>query len=150
MRVFGLVLCCIAAVAQEPPPDPLHDVVNAYVQALLEGRFEEAATNRQEARKRLESLPVDSPMFPGWVASVASLYSGARRNVEAREVVQSAIARSAALGDGHPNRRQLLEQAANLWQLNGYLLESVAALEKLMAMKKSTAPTPQPQFHAVA
>ena len=142
-RTIGLLVCSFAALAQGPLQDPMRDAVDAYRKAHRDGRFDEAAAKRQEARKLLDRIPVDAPSFPSWVSSVASLYSGAARIAEARDVLQAALARTSALGESHPNRIQILEQIPNLWQQNGELLQYTAALERLVAAKEAAALRPK-------
>jgi hypothetical protein len=141
MRRALLCLLVAAAVrAQQRPADPIFARQQAVQKARTEGRFAEAAALRDEARAILRVLPADSGPFAGWVSNVASLYQETGRTADARAVVEEALARTAALGDGHPLRIQLLVQLAGLWQADGNLLRAVSCLEKATAAHQSAAP----------
>ena len=128
-RTLLCVLCSLTVLAQEPRP-PLDLALEAYRTAHTEGRFDEAAARREDARSLLNRTPVETPQFTSWVQQVVQLYQAAGMSVQARTVAQEALARAGKLGDSHPMRIMLLNMLADSWQQDGNLLKSVAYLEQ--------------------
>lgn len=129
-------------VAQMPQQDPLAAAQQAVWKARTEGRFEDAAASREEARGLLDRLPVNAPQYPGWVQGVAQIYQSSGRNVQARAIVQQALDRTTSLGESNPVRIQLLTTMANYWQQERNLLKSVAYMEKAVAALEAAPPEP--------
>ena len=141
-RALLCLLCSWTALAQMAPQDPLAAVQQALWKARTEGRFEDAAASREEARGLLDRLPVNAPQYPGWVQGVAQIYQSSGRNVQARAIVQQALDRATSLGESHPARIQLLTMMANYWQQERNLLKSVAYMEKAVAALEAAPPEP--------
>ncbi|MGA2039473.1 MAG: tetratricopeptide repeat protein [Bryobacteraceae bacterium] len=114
--------------------------IQAAWQARSQGRFEEAAARREQARALLQTVPADSPPFAGCAEQLAQLYQNSSLNARAEATLQEALARVAPLGESHPSRLALLNALANSWQQDGNLLKAVAYLEQEAAGE--TAPTP--------
>ena len=68
LRAILFLAAAVGAMAQ--PPDavhPLDTALQAAWQAMGDGRFEETAAKREQARTLLRSVPADSPRFIAWV-----------------------------------------------------------------------------------
>ena len=133
------MLCCVSVLAQARP-EPLDAAIGAFHQAHQSGRFEEAAAKRQEARSLLDRMPVDNPRFGTWVQSVVQLFQSSGRNLEARTVAETSLARTARLGDSHPARMMLLNLMTDLWLQDGNLLKAVGYLEQAAAAAEAAPP----------
>ena len=135
-RVLLLLLCGMALPAQRPqrpPEDPLAAPLRAVATARQEGRFEDAAARRDEARQLIDRLPVDAPQFAGWAQSVSQLYQMGGRTAQARATLRAALDRVEALGAARDTRIQLLTAMADSWQQERNLLQAVTYLEKAAA-----------------
>jgi Flp pilus assembly protein TadD len=139
-RVPLLLIGSLAVLAQAPREDPLDQAIKAAWQARNEGRFDNAAAAREQARSLLQRVPAASPQFSNWVRQVAQLYEASASNAEARVVLQDGLARTASLGDSHPARIELLNELGNLCQQDGNLLKAVAYLERAAAAQAATPP----------
>src|SRR6185369_16288489 len=73
-RGILVLLCSVAAMAQPQQLSPLDSAIQAFHKARSEGRFEEAAAKREEARTLLAQTPVESERFAGQVQGVSQLY----------------------------------------------------------------------------
>src|SRR4051812_28836123 len=89
------------------------------------------AQERDEARRRLEAMAVESPEFPGLVRHTSELYSNALMTAEARAVLRRALDRAAHLPQSHPTRILLLDALADSWEQDGNLLQTAECLEKV-------------------
>jgi hypothetical protein len=130
------VLCCLTVLAQAPR-QALDLSFEAYRTAHAEGRFDEAAARRDDARALLNRTPVEAPQFVSWAQQVVQLYQGAGMNVQARTILQEALARAGKLGESHPTRIMLLNMLADSWQQDGSLLKYVAYLEQAIAAQEA-------------
>lgn len=117
-----------AALAQSG--GPIQAEVDAVRSARQAGRFAEASAHREGARDLLERLPADASPFPGWVRSVADLYSAAGRTLEARAIVMRAVERTAAGEAARANHDELLFEASERWEADRNLIQAVACLEQ--------------------
>jgi hypothetical protein len=130
MRRTLLCFFCSFTVLAQAPRQPIELAIEAYRTAHVEGRFDEAAAHREDARALLNRTPVQAPQFAFWVQQVVQLYQAAGMNAQFRTVVQEALARAGKLGDSHPTRIALLNMLADSWQQDGSLLKSVAYIEQ--------------------
>lgn len=141
LRVPLLMVFSLAALAQQSPQeDALGAAIRAAWQARSQGRFEEAAAGREQARTLLQRVPADSPQFGGWAQQVAQLYQNSSLNAQARATLQEGLARLAPLGESHPSRIELLNQLASSWQQDGNLLKAAGYLEQAAAGQAATPP----------
>ncbi len=137
--IVGL-LCALAAMAQPPQQTPLDRALQAYWEARNAGRFADAIRHRDEARGLLAQVPPEAPQFAAWVQQVSQLYESAQMTARAREVLESALARTSRLGDAHPTRTLLLDMLSNDWQQDGNLLKAAACLEQEAAALEAAPP----------
>ncbi len=143
MALFLSLLFCQAMLAQpQPQEDPLAGFSKAIATAQEEGRFADAAALREQARQRLDRLPLDAPPFPYWVQSVAQLYQVGGRTAQARAVIQSALDRAESSAAGRAVRVQLLLALAESWQQDHNLLKTLALLEKAVLLPVTPAAEP--------
>jgi tetratricopeptide (TPR) repeat protein len=146
-RLPLLMVCSLAAMAQQPPPqDPLDTAIQSVWQARNDGRFEEATAARERARNLLQHAPVDSPRFADRVLQVAQSYSTAGLNAQARTILHDSLARTVPLGDSHPTHIAVLIALGDSWRQDGNLLKAVEYLEEAAAAQASApaAATAQP------
>ncbi|HMC60302.1 MAG TPA: hypothetical protein VKJ01_14020, partial [Candidatus Solibacter sp.] len=148
LRAPMFLFCSLSTLAQPSPRlDPLDSAIHldsaiqAVWQARNNGRFEEAAAGREQARALLQRAPVDAPPFAGWVQQVAQSYQNSTLNAQARAVLQEALARTVALPDWHPSRIAMLNALGNAWHQDGNLLKAVGYFEQA-ATAQATAPPP--------
>src|SRR6185436_4745089 len=91
---IAIWLIPLAALAQQTRPiEPFAAAHNAYGEAHNEGRFEDAARYREEARRLLAKVPSDAPPLAGWAASVADIYSRAGMLIDARSILEETLDR---------------------------------------------------------
>ncbi len=145
LRVALLLICSLAAWAQQwAQPSPQQDPINAALQAIWqarnEGRFEDAAAARDQARSLLQHVPVDAPQYQGWVQQVAQAYQSSGMNLQARAVLLDALARSAPLGNSHPAHVGMLNALAESWWQDGSLLKAAGYLEQAAAAQAEAPP----------
>jgi tetratricopeptide (TPR) repeat protein len=145
-RGFLLLLCCTVALGQVEPRDPFDRAMQSSQQARTQGNPVEAATRREEARKLLEQMPAGSPQWAGRVQNLAQAYQGSGRHVQARAVVQDALARANALPEWNPAHIQLLNTLAEFWQQDGNLLRALSYREKAVAAFEATPPVLCPRL----
>jgi tetratricopeptide (TPR) repeat protein len=148
-RTLLCFFCSLTVLAQSPRP-PIELAIEAYRTAHAEGRFDEAAAHRQDARSLLNRTPVETPQFASWVQQVVQLYQAAGMNAQFRTVAQEALARAGKLGDSHPTRIMLLNMLADSWQQDGSLLKSVAYIEQATAAQETAPPVKAPAHAAEA
>src|SRR5712692_5650907 len=152
LRGFLFVLCSAVSLSQVPPREPFDIAVQSYRDARANGNFDQAAARREEARGLLAQTPLDLPLLPSRVQTVAQLYQSSGWWAQARAVVQDELSRSNSLADWHPLRIQLLNMLADFWQQDGNLLKALSYREKAVAALESTPPgaspdPPQPRFN---
>ena len=145
LRVPLLLICSLAAWAQHwAPQDPQQDPINAAIQSVWqarnEGRFDDAGAARDQARSLLQRAPVDAPQFQGWVQQVAQAYQSAGMNLQARAILQDALARTAALGNSHPAHTVILNSLAESWWQDCSLLKAAGYLEQAAAAQAEAPP----------
>jgi hypothetical protein len=134
-----LLLGC-AVFGQARPNDSLPAKLQAINQALSEGDYSAAAELREEARRRLESLSVDTPEFGGWAQSVARLYSSGARTAQARAILKSALDRTGILPASSQVRIDLLTNIADLWRQDRNLLKAAEYLRKAVSAQEMAPP----------
>lgn len=141
-RTPPLLICALAALAQQPQQDPMDTAIQAVWQARSECRFEEAGAAREQARALLQHTPVDSPGFASWTLQVSQLYSAASLNLQARRILRESLDRTAPLGDSHPSRIDLLSALGEAWRQDGNLLKALEYLERAAAATSQHAAPP--------
>jgi len=145
-RVPLFLVCSLAALAQESPrQDPFDSAIQAVWQARNNGRFEEAAAAREQARALLQHAPADSPQFAGRLQQVAQLYQNSNLNAQARAVLQESLTRTGPLADSAPSRLAILSALGESWRQDGNLLKAAVYLEKAAAAHASSPPVPAAQ-----
>ncbi len=147
LRVPLLLICSLAAWAQAqhwaqqaPQQDPINAALQAVWQARNEGRFEDAAAARDQARSLLQRSPVDAPQYQGWVQQVAQAYQSSGVNLQARAILQDALTRTAPLGNSHPAHVGMLSALADSWWQDGSLLKAAGYLEQAAAAQAEAPP----------
>jgi tetratricopeptide (TPR) repeat protein len=123
------LLCSWVALAQPAQRDPIQSLINAYRTASSEGRFDEAAARRADARDLLKRVPPDAPDLAFWVSQVSMLYARAERTAEASALLEDAVVRA---GNG-PRATSLLNDLSSSWEQEGNLLRAVEYAEKAIA-----------------
>src|SRR5437879_1625402 len=118
---FLFVLCSTVILGQVPPREPFEIAVQSYRDARASGNFNQARARREEARSLLAQTPLDSPLLPSRVQTLAQLYQGAGWWAQARAVVQDELSRANSLAESHPLRIQLLNMLADFWGQDGNL-----------------------------
>lgn len=132
LRAILFLSAAVAAMAQ--PPDPVHlldTALQAAWKAIGDGRFEEIAAKREQARLLLRSVPADSPRFIAWVVQVSQLFQNSGWNARSRAALQESLDRSGNtsgpyLGD--------LVAAAQLYQASGKGARALPLLRKAIAV----------------
>jgi hypothetical protein len=143
LRIPLFLVCSLAALAQPSPrQDPLDTTIQAVWQARNNGRFEEAAAARDQARALLQRVPMDSPRFAGWAQQVAQIYQNSSMNAQARAILQEALTRAGTMGDTQPSRIAMLNALGDSWQQDGNLLKSVGYLEQAAAAQAAAQAAP--------
>src|SRR5260370_17208334 len=126
LRGFLFVLCSTVALGQVPPREPFDVAVQSYRDARASGNFDQARSRREEARSLLAQTPLDSPLLPSRVQTVAQLYQSSGWRAQARAVVEDELSRANSLVESHPSRIQLLNMLADFWQQDGNLLSALS------------------------
>jgi hypothetical protein len=140
------LILSVAALAQQPPPqDPLDAAIQAVWQASGEGRFQDAAGSREQARTLLQRKPADAPQFANWALQVASLYQNSGSNAQARAILQDALTRTGPLGESYPSHIAMLSALGESWRQDGNLLKAVGYLEQAAAAQAVAATVTAPQ-----
>jgi tetratricopeptide (TPR) repeat protein len=135
-RGLCLVLWPAIAFAQASDPDPIGKLASAYYDAHREGRFEQAAASREQARALLNAVPPASLSYGQWAVTVASLYEQAARGAQARDVLTSTLDRATTA----PARFRILAALANSWEQDQNFLKAAGYMEKTIAILESTPP----------
>jgi hypothetical protein len=149
LRVLLFLTSSLAVLAQQMPRDPLDTTLQQYWQARQQGRIEDAALRRQEARTLLQAVTPDSPRLGMRVQQVAQLFQNGGRNGEARAILQEACDRTAALGESHPNHIAMLAALGDSWRQDGNLLKALGYFEKAAALQASAPPPVSPPAAAL-
>jgi tetratricopeptide (TPR) repeat protein len=123
--------------------DALRARLQAIDRARSAGEFSQVAALREEARRRLESLPADAPEFGGLAQSVARLYSSGARTAQARAILQRAADRTTGQA-----RIELLTGIADLWRQDRALRKAVEYLHQAVAAQEAAPSQPTTQLNA--
>jgi tetratricopeptide (TPR) repeat protein len=123
-----------------PQQAPVDALVQSYQSAYSNGRYDEAAAKRDQARALLSQIPVDDPQFANWAQRVSQLYDGGGFTLKARDILEQALARAGGLGDSSPARIALLDALARSWEQDRNLLKSVSYLEQAVAAAEAQPP----------
>jgi len=142
IRSLICLLLIPAALAQFRQNDLLQSKLNAIDQAWANGRFTEAASLREDARRIFESLPPDAPAYAGSARTVARLYESGARTAQARTVLQSALDRASSLPAYDPARVELLTALSDSWLRDRNLRKALWYAQKAAAAQEATPPTP--------
>lgn len=136
----GLLLCCtVVALAQIPPQeDPVRAAINASQTAHNQGRFDEAAVKRAQARSLLDQVPGNSPQFGNFVERVAFLYQTTGLSAQALAIVQQGLTRAALPA----SQLQLLQRIADFYQQDQNLLQAAVYREKAIAAMEESLTKP--------
>jgi hypothetical protein len=154
-RGFLFVLCSTVVLGQVPQREPFDIAVQSYRDARASGNFDQARGRREEARSLLSQTPLDSPLLPSRIQTVAQLYQNSGWRAQAQAVVEDELSRANSLVESHPIRIQLLNILADFWQQGGNLLRALSYREKtvaaLDAAPASASPdAPQPRLNQAA
>ena len=123
-----------------PQQAPVDALVQSYQSAYSNGRYDEAAAKRDQARALLSQIPVDDPQFANWAQRVSQLYDGGGFALKARDVLEQALARAGGLGDSSPARIALLDALARSWEEDRNLLKAVSYSEQAVAAAEAQPP----------
>jgi tetratricopeptide (TPR) repeat protein len=144
LRGLAYVLFAAPVLAQwgRPVPQqaPVDALIQSYQSAYSNGRFDEAAAARDQARALLNQIPVEDPQFANWTQRVSGLYENAGFALRARDVLEQALTRAGGLGDSSPTRVALLDALSRSWEQDRNLLKSVSYLEQAVAATEAQAP----------
>jgi tetratricopeptide (TPR) repeat protein len=145
MRRSLAYLLCAAPVAAQwgwpvPQQAPVDALIRSYQSAFSNARYDEAAAARDQARALLSQIPVDDPQFANWAQRVSQLYDGGGFALQARDVLEQALARAGGLGDSSPARVVLLDALSRSWEQDRNLLKAVGYLEQAVAATEAQAP----------
>jgi tetratricopeptide (TPR) repeat protein len=148
LRGLAYVLFAAPVLAQSgrpvPQQAPVDALIQSYQSAYSNGKFDEAAAARDQARALLNQIPVDDPQFANWVQRVSGIYENGGFALRARDVLEQALARAGGLGDSSPTRVALLDALSRSWEQDRNLLKSVSYLEQAVAATESQAPRTAP------
>src|ERR1700684_3414936 len=112
-RSLAYLLFTSAALAQwgRPVPQqaPVDALIRSYQSAFSNGRSDEAAAARDQARALVSQIPVDDPQFANWAQRVSGIYENGGFALRARDVLEQALTRAGGLGDLSPTRVALLD-----------------------------------------
>jgi hypothetical protein len=131
-------------VRPEPQQAPVDALIQSYQSALSNGKFTEAAAKRDEARGLLNQIPANDPLFANWAQRISGIYENDGFGSHARDVLEQALARTAALGDQSPARTALLGALANSWQQDRNLLKALSYTEQAVAAAEMQPPQKAP------
>ncbi len=123
-----------------PQQAPVDALIQSYQSAYSNGRYDEAAATRDQARAVLSQIPVDDPQFVNWAQRVSQLYDGGGFTLRGRDVLEQAMARAGRLGDSSPARVALLDALARSWEQDRNLLKAVSYLEQAVNAAETQAP----------
>src|SRR6266581_3820267 len=143
-RGFLFLLCSIVVLGQVPPREQFDLAIQSYRDARASGNFDQARARREEARSLLAQTPLDSPLLPSRVQTVAQLYQSSGWRAQARAVVEDELSRANSLVESHPSRIQLLNILADFWQQDGNLLKALSYREKAVTAVEATPPGASP------
>jgi tetratricopeptide (TPR) repeat protein len=135
-RTLIYILLTAPLLAQFDRPDfqqaPIDALVQSYQSAYSEGRFDEAAAKRDQARALLNQTAVTDPQFANWAERVSQLYDGGGFAAQARDVLEQALARNGATAESAPARVALLNAIARSWEQDRNLLKAATYLEQAL------------------
>jgi Flp pilus assembly protein TadD len=124
--------------------DPLDVAIQAYWKARGEGRYAEAVTYRETARRILNGLSPEASQFTYRAQTVAQFYDGAGKPAEARAILEKALAARPA---GTRERAVLLSALSVNWEQERNWLKALAYQEQAIvaaAAPSSASGTPPP------
>ncbi|MGA3242797.1 MAG: tetratricopeptide repeat protein, partial [Bryobacteraceae bacterium] len=127
-----------------PQQAPVDALIQSYQSAYSNGKFDEAAAARDQARALLNQIPVDDPQFANWAQRVSGIYEYGGFALRARDVLEQALARAGGLGDSSPTRVALLDALSRSWEQDRNLLKSVSYLEQAVAATEAQPPRTAP------
>ena len=149
-RSLAYVLFAAPVLAQSgrpvPQQAPVDALVQSYQSAFSNGKFDEAAAARDQARALLNQIPVDDPQFANWAKRVSGIYENGGFALRARDVLEQALTRVGGLGDSSPTRVALLDALSRSWEQDRNLLKSVSYLEQAVAATEVQATRTAPAF----
>src|SRR5580704_12609454 len=144
LRGLAYVLFAAPLLAQwgRPVPQqaPVDALIQSYQSAYSNGKFDEAAAARDQARALLNQIPVDDPQFANWAQRVSGIYENGGFALRTRDVLEQALTRAGGLSDSSPTRVALLDSLARSWEQDRNLLKSVTYLEQALAAAEAQAP----------
>jgi tetratricopeptide (TPR) repeat protein len=143
-RGFLFVLCSTVVLGQVSRREPFELAIQSYRDARASGNFDQASAHREEARSLLAQTPLDSPLLPSRVQTVAQLYQSSGWRARARAVVEDELSRTNSLVESHPIRIQLLNMLADFWQQDGNLLRALSYRERAVAALEATPASASP------
>ena len=112
------ILLTAPLLAQSDRPDfeqaAIDALIQSYQSAYKEGRFNEAAAKRDQARALLNQTPVTDPQFANWAQRVSQLYAGG------------------GSAESSPARVALLDTIARSWEQDRNLLKAASYLEQAL------------------
>jgi len=135
-----------------PQQAPIDALIGSYQSAFRNGRYDEAAAKRDQARALLGQIPVDDPQFANWAQRVSQIYDSGGFALQARNILEQALVRAAGLPDSSPVHIALLDAIARSWEQDRNLLKAVNYLEQALAAVEAPPPSgaPTPSRVAVA
>jgi len=140
-RSLVYFLCASPLLAQTfrptPRQAPIDALIQSYQSALNNGKYDEAVAKREQARAFFGQIPVNDPQFANWAQRVSQLYDGGGFALQARDVLEQALARSAGLGESSPVRIAIRGAIATSWEQDRNLLQSVSYLEQAVMAAES-------------
>lgn len=123
-----------------PQQAPIDALTQSYQSAYSNGRYDEAAASRDQARALLSQIPAEDPQFANWAQRVSQLYESGGFGAQARGVLEQAMARAGGLGESSPARVALLDALSRSWEQDRNLLKSVSYLEQAVAAAEAQPP----------
>jgi hypothetical protein len=148
LRGLAYVLFISAVLAQSgrpvPQQAPVDALIQSYQSACSNGKFDEAAAARDQARALLNQIPVDDPQFANWAQRVSGIYENGGFALRSRDVLEQALARAGGLADSSPTRVALLNALSRSWEQDRNLLKAVSYLEQAVAATEAQAPRTAP------
>ncbi len=121
-----------------PQQSPIDALIQSYQSADSNGRYEEAAATRDQARALLAQIPADDPQFANWAERVSQTYENGGLATQARDVLEQALTRA-----GSSARVTLLDALSRSWEQDRNLLKAVSYLEQAVAAAESEAEPPR-------
>jgi tetratricopeptide (TPR) repeat protein len=136
-RSLAYLLFASAVLAQSgrpvPQQAPIDALIRSYQSAYSNGKFDEAAAARDQARALLNQIPVDDPQYANWAQRVSGIYENGGFALRSRDVLEQALTRAGGLGDSSPTRVALLDALSRSWEQDRNLLKAVSYLGQAAA-----------------